>query len=182
MTIRFSKQTQSFYPDDLTYPNEPLDLVEVTDAEHQIAINRNADETLDYVNNTLIIVSAPALTPQQAQTAQIASLTSSYQAAIYADIQYTSAGGVDQTFQSDAESVNILSQQLNVYVTAGTPLPSGYSWVAKDNSQVPFTVADLKGLASVIGTRGAAAFSHLQTQKAAVRAATTAAAVQAITF
>lgn len=117
-----------------------------------------------------------------AQTAQMATLTSGYQSAIYADIQYTSVGGVSQTFQADAGSVNILSQQLDVYVTAGAPLPSGYAWTATDNTQVPFTVADLKGLASAIGARGVEAFFHLQTQKAAVRAATTIADVQAITW
>lgn len=182
MTIRFSKQTQSFYPDDLTYPNEPLDLVEVTEGEYLTAIIRATGETLDYQNGALVIIPDPSPTLSATAAKQIALLTSSYQSAIYADIQYTSAGGVNQTFQADADSMDILSKQMAVYITAGTPLPSGYSWVAKDNSQVPFTVADLKGLASAIGTRGAAAFSHLQTQKAAVRAATTAAAVQAITF
>lgn len=132
------------------------------------------------------VVAAPAPTAAQlladAQAAQTATLTSGYQSAIYADIQYATSGGVTQTFQSDAGSVNILSQQLNVYVTAGAPLPAGYAWTSVDNTQVPFTVADLKGLAAAIGARGAEAFFHLQTQKAAVRAATTINKVQSITW
>jgi len=135
---------------------------------------------------TLQPYTAPAPTAAQlladAKTAQMAPLSASYQSTIYADIQYTSAGGVAQTYQADAGSANILGQQLAVYVTAGAPLPAGYAWTVADNTQVPFTVDDLKGLAAAIGARGADAFFHLQAQKAAVRAATTIADVQAITW
>jgi uncharacterized protein with von Willebrand factor type A (vWA) domain len=52
-------------------------------------------------------------------------------------------------------------------------VPSGFYWVAADNTQVPFTYADMQGLAQALGTQDVAAFQHWQTQKAAVKAATT---------
>jgi hypothetical protein len=61
-------------------------------------------------------------------------------------------------------------------------VPSGFYWVAADNTKVPFTYADLQGLAQAIGTQGEAAFQHLQALKDQVRAATSIAAVEAITW
>ena len=61
-------------------------------------------------------------------------------------------------------------------------VPSGFYWVSLDNTQVPFTYADMQGLAAAFGLQGASAFQHLQTQKNAVLAATTVSAVQAITW
>lgn len=60
--------------------------------------------------------------------------------------------------------------------------PEGFYWVARDNVCVPFTLADLKGLYGVMLAQGNAAFNKLQTLKAAVRAAATIAAVQAVTW
>lgn len=128
------------------------------------------------------VIPPPVLTISEAQTKQIASLTESYQSAICADIKYTTVGGVTQTFQADAGSQNILRGKLVVYVTAGATLPKGYAWMAKDNTQVPFTVDDLKGLAAAIGDRGTAAFFKLQKLKAKVRAATTVADAQAVVW
>lgn len=128
------------------------------------------------------VIPPPVLTIDEARSAQMTVLESAYQSVIYADISYTSVGGVTQTYQADAGSVTILMQQISVYISSGATLPAGYAWTAADNTQVPFTVDDLKGLSSAIGARGADAFFHLQAQKAAVRAATTIADVQAITW
>lgn len=183
--MKFSKSMQGFYPDEATSPS---DLVQVKDADYQLGLQpREEGSSLEIQNGALVIVAAPPPSIAQAEVSQLALLTASYQSAIYADIQYTSAGGVTQTFQAVQGSINVLNEQLAVYVTAGSALPSGYAWTAKDNSQVPFTVADLKGLAAAMGARGTAAFAHLQTQKAAVRATAatagaTVAEIQAITW
>lgn len=182
--MKFSTLTQGFYPDDAT---TPADLIPISDADYQKGMEGRPEGSLLEIQNGTLVITPPVLTIAEAKTAQMATLRMSYQSAIYADIQYTSVGGVSQTFQADAGSVTLLGQQLDVYVTAGAPLPSGYAWAATDNTQVPFTVADLKGLAAAIGNRGAAAFFHLQAQKAAVRtvaatAGATVADIQAITW
>jgi hypothetical protein len=61
-------------------------------------------------------------------------------------------------------------------------VPPGFYWVAADNAKVPFTYADLQGLAQAVGAQGAAAFQRLQALKDQVRAATSVAAVEAITW
>jgi len=132
------------------------------------------------------IPSGFALTPPpptlaQAQATQIASLAASYSAAITADIAYTAVGGTAQTYQADAGSVSNLNYMLQAYTPAGAT-PTGFYWVAADNTPVPFTLADLQDLAKAMGDRGWAAFQNLQTKKADVMAAITIKAVQAITF
>ena len=133
------------------------------------------------VQNIPVPPAPPAPTLSAAQAAQIAALAASYTTAIAQSVSFTSAGGITKTFQSDPQSVNNLANMLAAFPTQGV-LPAGFYWVAADNTQVPFTVADMQGLAKVIGAQGFAAFQHLQTQKAAVLAATTVAAVQAITW
>ena len=66
---------------------------------------------------------------------------------------------------------NVSSMQLAF--AAAASVPTGFYWVAADNTQVPFTYADIQGLAAAMGTQGFAAFSNLQTKKNQVRAATT---------
>jgi hypothetical protein len=73
---------------------------------------------------------------------------------------------------------------LQATITGCTSLgktPIGFYWIAEDNTQVPFTLADLNGLAAAIFTRGVVAFQILQDKKALVNAAVTIADVQAVT-
>ena len=116
-----------------------------------------------------------------AQTGRIATLTTAYNTATQASVSYTSKGGVTQTFQSDSQAISNLSKMLLAFQST-TTVPTGFYWVAADNTQVPFTYTDLQGLANTIGTQGVTAFQHLQTQKASVNSATTVAAVQAVVW
>jgi hypothetical protein len=111
-------------------------------------------------------------------------LVPSYNAAISANINFTSAGGVTKAYQADAKSLDLLHKEVTLYSTCSTPAatPAGYYWVSADNTQVPFTLADLQGLAAAIGARGVAAFQNLQAKKSAVLASADIASVQAITF
>ncbi len=118
---------------------------------------------------------------QQAQTSQIQLLSSAYQNAIATPVSYTSKGGVTKTYQADPNSVSNLQASLAALTPAGAT-PTGFYWVASDNTQVPFTLADLQGLAAAIMNQGWTAFQHLQTQKNAVMAATTVSAVQSIVW
>jgi hypothetical protein len=130
-----------------------------------------------------VLVPPPSPTDEQvlaaAQSTQIAALTTAYQAEIQQPVAFTTEGGVSQTFQADSGSQNVLLVATTGYNLAGTT-PEGFYWVASDNAQVSFTLADLKGLYAAMLAQGNAAFTKLQNLKAAVRAATTVAGVQGI--
>jgi hypothetical protein len=115
------------------------------------------------------------------QQQQIATLYAAYQQAIQQPVSYTSKGGVTKTYQADPGSVANLQNMLLAFSVTQT-VPSDFYWVAADNTQVPFTYADLQGLMQAIGMQAETVFQHLQTLKNKVRAATTVAAVQAITW
>ena len=74
--MRFSPSTQSFYPEDIEYPNIPADVVTVTQAEFDAAIQRGPYDTLSVVNGALVITAgtAPTLTSAQAAHQQIVAL------------------------------------------------------------------------------------------------------------
>jgi hypothetical protein len=117
----------------------------------------------------------------QAQVKQVAALYAAYRQAVQQPVSYTSEGGVTKTYQADPGSVASLQVMLLAF-SATQAVPPGFYWVAADNTKVPFTYADLQGLAQAVGTQGAAAFQRLQALKDQVRAATSAAAVEAVTW
>lgn len=112
-----------------------------------------------------------------AQAAQIATLDAAYAVAIQAPVTFMTAAGVTKTFNADPGSVDNLSRMLLAFQKAQA-VPSGFYWLASDNSPVPFTYADMQGLAQAIGVSALTQFQHLQTLKAAVNTATTVADVQ----
>ncbi len=116
-----------------------------------------------------------------AQTAQNNLLYSVYETQYQLHVSYTSIGGITETYQADDDSVAVLMKMLAAWQSLGA-CPPGFYWVAEDNTKVPFTFADMEGLAVVIGNQGAANFAHLQVRKAEVNAALTVADVQLITW
>ncbi len=120
----------------------------------------------------------PTLTLAQVQAAQNTLNWNAYEAAIYQPIIYTSIGKVTETYQADQDSVAKLGEMIQAFQLSGS-VPTGFYWVAEDNTQVPFTYADMQGLAQAAGLRGASAFQQMQELKAQVNAATTVQAVQA---
>ena len=114
-----------------------------------------------------------------AQSQALAAVGTWYAAAIVRPVAFTSDDGVAQTYQADSTSQNNLLIATTGYGLAGST-PSGFYWVAQDNTQVPFTLADLKGLYAVMLAQGQSAFVQAQNLKAQIRAATTAAAVAAV--
>jgi hypothetical protein len=125
--------------------------------------------------------SAWAIPLASAQTAQIAQMYEDYANAIAQPVAYTSKAGVAKTYQSDPTSIGNVNDMLSAY-GAEAATPSGFYWVAADNTQVPFTYADLQGLAAAMGAQGWAAFQNLQAKKSAIKGATTVSAVQAVTW
>jgi hypothetical protein len=116
-----------------------------------------------------------------AQEALNATLTAAYAAAIQADVSFTTSAGVTQTFQADSASISNLNNMIAAFGGTKT-VPAGFYWKAKDNTQVPFTYADMQGLAAAIGSAAYTAFQHLQTLKAQVAATTTAAELASISW
>ena len=112
---------------------------------------------------------------------QSVSLMSQFASAGASPVSFTTAAGVTKTFQCDDVSIKNIANTL-----AGNPsgvLPVGFpGWISADNTVVAFTYADLQGLANAIWVQGNAAFQRLQVAKAAVKAATTVSAVNAVTF
>lgn len=131
------------------------------------------------VANGSIVAAPAAQLLANAQNAQIQVLATSYAEAIQVPVSYTSKGGITKTYQADPQSVANLTQMLLTFQAAAAT-PTGFYWVSVDNTRVPFTYADMQGLALAFGAQGVPAFQQLQNLKAEVLAATTVSAVQAI--
>jgi hypothetical protein len=179
----YSKSTGGFY-DPAINASIPADAVPITVATWAalLAAQSTGKVIIPDVNGSPIAVSQVSLmTLAQVQAMQIGVLAAAYTAAIAQPVSYTSKGGITKTYPTDPQSIANLSQMMLAF--SGTQIvPTGFYWVSADNTQVPFTFADLQGLAAVMGAQGFAAFSHLQAQKTAVLAATTAAQVQAVVW
>jgi len=129
-----------------------------------------------------LAIQNPPVSLSQAQLSQNQLLQSAYVTAVAADVTYTSKAGVAKTYQADNKSIANLQALLIAFQSIPASLPPTFYWVASDNTQVPFTYADMQALAQLIAAQGITAFAHLQTQKALIAAATTVAAVQAINY
>jgi len=112
----------------------------------------------------------PAAQLRALQAAQNALNYASYLAAIQGPVSYTSKGGITTQYQADPDSrSNLESTILGFQLAHATP--SGFYWVALDNTQVPFEYTDLLGLAQAMALPGAAAFAKRRSLKAQVAAA-----------
>lgn len=118
----------------------------------------------------------PADTPSlvEIQAAQCTIIDAAYDAAIGAHITH-----MGTSFQADAASRVILSESLTAL---GGTTPVGFYWCDVNNTKIPMTNAGLQGLAAAMFARGLPLFDQKQLRKAAIRAATTAAQVQAIVW
>lgn len=155
--------------------------IEITDAAWQACIAAQSPYTVE--NGTLVAPVEPTGEEllADAQATQISALYAAYNTAIAGGVTYTSKGGIAKAYQSDTGSINDVLQMQAAFQAAGA-MPAGFYWVATDNTQVPFTYADVQGLANAMGLLGVSSFAQLQTLKAQVKAATTVAAVQAIVW
>ncbi|WP_134168935.1 hypothetical protein [Paraburkholderia caballeronis] len=87
-------------------------------------------------------VSQQAMRSSQAQ--QTTLIEFAYQNAAYPSVSYKTAGGVTETFEADPASQPMLMQATQGYNLAGST-PADFSWVAPDNTQVPFALTDRNG-------------------------------------
>lgn len=156
--------------------------IKITDTDWQACINAT-DRKYTVANGVLTAPTAKtdAELVAEAQAAQKAIIDAAYAAAVTTDVSFTCASGVTKTYQADPDSQTLVTQATQGYEIAGAT-PAGFYWVAADNTHVPFTLADLQGLYTAILSQGWAAFQKRQTKKASILAATTVAAVQAVTW
>ena len=153
-----------------------------------VVINTTDAETISRLNSVLIPEGSSAgigwnfdgtnfskvTTLADEQSAQLILIDSAYDAANTLPIAY-----LNTTFQADQDSQVLIA---SVLTACGGALPAGFVWYDANNSPVSMTFADLQGLAASILVRGQPLFYKKQQLKAAIRAATTVAQVEAITW
>ena len=110
----------------------------------------------------------------EAQVDQLALIDNAYATANQSPITY-----LGTTFQADDASTVLMTQTLTIMQATGTP---SVTWWDVNNVGVTLTTAQLVELGASIFARGQGYFVNKQTKKAAIRAATTVDAVQAITW
>jgi hypothetical protein len=126
-------------------------------------------QTLEVVSGVIQAIPAATLLAT-AQAQQNALNHASYLQAIQGPVSFTSAGGITAMYQADPQSIANLYASLATWQLKGAA-PSGFYWKAADNSKVPFTYADLQGLAQAMGEPGEAAWVKWEGLKADVAAA-----------
>lgn len=158
--------------------NKSITLTIVTDTLGTIPISVHPDDVptaqiyADCVAGKYGAIAAYPLA--SSQSTQLALMDSSYTSANTQPISY-----MNTTFQADDYSVNLLNQTIQIMTSTSTP---NLTWWDSNNNGVAMTLAQLVGLGAEIFSRGQTLFTHKQTQKSAIRAATTNAAVEAITW
>lgn len=114
----------------------------------------------------------PPPTLGELRAKQVASLLPFYNAAIQTSVSYMGAD-----FQADLDSQMVLTKTLS----AGG-VPSGFFWVAEDNTRVPMTYGEFQGLAGAMLVQGQAAFEKLRDYKDQIYSATTASKISKIVW
>ena len=144
---------------------------------------QNLDATLVLIDpftaGRIVVDASTSL--EAAQTRQIALLDAAYELAIAHDVPFKPLATDVQMFQSDPASVTKLANCLLGWGGVQA-VPNGFYWLASDDSRVPFTWADLQGLAKTMLDAGHALFEKLQDLKVQVRAATSPDAVKAVVW
>jgi len=173
ITIDETKHVTGVYSDE--FPALiPSAAITLTDAEAPMILNADRFGDFIYTDGGLRMDSAAiaAIELNQAQFKQIAAIEAAYTAANEAPITY--AG---HTFQADAASVALMAQ-----VASALPAGASIGWYDIDNIEVPLTDVQFAELRRAILTRGQPLFAKKQTLKDAIRAATTVAEVEAVTW
>ena len=130
------------------------------------------------------LVAPPAPTAAQllaeAQAGQIVAIEAAYQAAIQQPLAY-----MGTSFQADKASQDLMAQTiigLQAVVAVGGTVPADFGWWDANNVKVLMTLLQLQGLYATGVAAVNTAFANKQAKKAAVRLASTVAAVTAITY
>jgi flagellar biosynthesis/type III secretory pathway ATPase len=106
-----------------------------------------------------------------AQQTQLALIDSAYDTAMQQPVAY-----MNTTFQADVSSQDLMNRAitgLQAIVATGGTVPSNFAWYDVNNQPVTMTLLQLQGLFATGVANVNSLFVYKQTQKAAIRAATT---------
>ena len=138
-----------------------------------------------YVVNGALTQTNPNALPQ-AQARQIALLQSSFSQAEQAPVSFTNAAGVAGTFLMTPHAWTKYLGEWTEYVILKSPLPNNSGTTAtfytETGSAIEFTLADIEAFYKSGKAQIKSAEATLSAKIAAVKAATTVAEVQSITF
>jgi len=118
---------------------------------------------------------------EESRKSKASQLQMAYTIACSLSVIFTTEKGVTSIFQAGKSSVAALNNALLGWQFS-EKLPDDYFWVDEDNTPVPFTYSDLKGLAATIAEQNWAAFQHLQSLKAELKQATSLDQINSITW
>lgn len=172
-----SRAVIAYYDSKDSPPPATATVLAITDAQWQAALASQYPVTVE--NDVLVIPAGPTLA--QAQATQVALLRGGYANANTADISFTTAAGVTDTYQCDPKSLQAIQTYLSGFQAAGA-VPSGFYWRSATNQNNAFTYADLEKLPQAIAARGFANYNQLQTLIAKAKAAKKVSAVQAVVW
>ena len=172
------------YYDSIDSPLPPgVKAIPITDAEWQEAIS-SPYQPVTVVGGVLSIPSGPSLA--QAQARQLSLLQSSFSQAEQAPVSFTNAAGVAGTFLMTPHAWTKYLGEWTEYVIGKTPLPNNSGTTAtfytETGSAIEFTLADIEAFYKSGKAQIKSAEATLSAKIAAVKAATTVAEVQSITF
>ena len=137
------------------------------------------------VQNGVLVAPPPPSAAEllaQAQTAQIASLQSSFSQAEQAPISLTLASGVTTSFGMTPHDWTKIVGLYSKYVAKGVAVPSGYQIPDANGTLQTVTVTDIENLFDAGETQMTGAIAKLASLVGEVQAATTVSAVQAIVW
>ena len=167
----------AYYDSKDSPPPKTATVLAITDAQWQAALSSQYPVTVE--NDALVIPTGPTLA--QAQATQVARLRGGYANANAANISFTNAAGVTDTYQCDPASIGTLQNCLSGF-RASASVPTGFYWRSATNQNNAFTYTDLVNLAQAITDRGFANFAQLQALIAQIMAATTISDVEAVVW
>ena len=123
----------------------------------------------------------PALSLGDAQAAQVAAINAAFNAQLAAGVTVT-GGGITATLPADIDSQNTFARFVVTLITAAVPDTQAETIFDINGAPISDTAANIKALLGAYGLAIKAAIVARLTKIAQVQAATTVAAVQAITY
>lgn len=166
-----------FYDSEESPVPDGIQAIEISDIEWQDCISQQGY----LVSGGVLVAPSSSALLEQAKFFKNGALLMDYKNALVTPVQFTNHDNVSKTYQADAESVASLKTSIAGY-SASQETPAGFYWIAFDNTKVPFSYADLLGLAAAVNTQSWTEFQHLQAVKETVAEALTIEAVNEITW
>ncbi len=162
MKTRFSKSTGCFYPFSENYSALPNDLIEVPQEDFDSAMARNPGDTLDVINDRVVVIPKPEPTAAEIKATKWNAIKAERDSR-------TEQGGYEvggKWFHSDQKS---RSQQL-VLVLLGANIPATLQWRTMDGSFVAMAPALAQQILAAGAASDQAIFAAADAHEAAMEA------------